>query len=167
MPTNSAGRNKRTVWTIATRSFPGAHFATFPPKLIEPCILAGTSERGCCAECGAPWERVVDRKLVNTKGWGGAKKDHHAGIHGQDAIARNKQGRAGDSETTTTGWQPTCACNADTTPCTVLDPFFGSGTTGLVAHQYDRKFVGIELSEEYCNMAAKRIEQETQQLKLW
>ena len=37
------------VWKIATQSFPGAHFATFPEKLVEPCILAGTSEKGVCA----------------------------------------------------------------------------------------------------------------------
>ena len=53
----SVGRNKRSVWTIATAPYPALHFATFPPKLIEPMILAGTSERGCCPECGAPWER--------------------------------------------------------------------------------------------------------------
>jgi DNA modification methylase len=53
------GRNIRSVWTVATQPYPGAHFATFPPKLIEPCIKAGTSERGVCPECGAPWRRVV------------------------------------------------------------------------------------------------------------
>ena len=41
------GRNIRSVWTIPTRSFPGSHFATFPPALVEPCVKAGTSERGC------------------------------------------------------------------------------------------------------------------------
>jgi DNA methylase len=56
-------RNKRSVWTIATSPFPEAHFATFPPALIEPCILAGTSERGVCSHCGAPWRRLV------TIGW--------------------------------------------------------------------------------------------------
>jgi DNA modification methylase len=40
------GRNKRSVWTVATQPYPGAHFATFPPKLIEPCILAGCPEGG-------------------------------------------------------------------------------------------------------------------------
>ncbi len=50
----SAGRNRRDVWTITTQPYPNAHFATFPPKLAEPCILAGTSEWGCCPECGAP-----------------------------------------------------------------------------------------------------------------
>lgn len=42
----TSGRNKRTVWTVATQPFPGAHFATFPPKLIEPCILAGCPAEG-------------------------------------------------------------------------------------------------------------------------
>jgi len=42
----TVGRNKRSVWTVATQPYPGAHFATFPPKLIEPCILAGSPEGG-------------------------------------------------------------------------------------------------------------------------
>ena len=50
--------NLRNVWTIATHSYKGAHFATFPPALVEPCIKAGTSEHGACGECGAPWVRV-------------------------------------------------------------------------------------------------------------
>jgi len=57
--TVKALRNRRTVWTVTSHPYKGAHFATFPPKLIEPCILAGTSERGCCPECGAPWTRQV------------------------------------------------------------------------------------------------------------
>jgi len=55
-------RNMRSVWEIATESFPGAHFATFPTELARRCILAGSSERGACPDCGAPWERVVDIK---------------------------------------------------------------------------------------------------------
>src|SRR5690606_39356220 len=50
------GRNKRTVWSIPTKPFKGAHFAVFPPDLIEPCILAGSPEKAC-PHCGAPWER--------------------------------------------------------------------------------------------------------------
>ena len=49
------GRNKRSVWTIATQPYSEAHFATFPPELPELCIKAGTSERGCCPHCGAGW----------------------------------------------------------------------------------------------------------------
>jgi len=58
VPTVSSGRNVRSVWAINPGSFPGAHFAVFPPRLIAPCIRAGTSEYGCCTECGAPWRRV-------------------------------------------------------------------------------------------------------------
>ena len=54
------GTNKRTVWRISTQGFPGAHFATFPEKLVEPCILAGTSEKGVCGLTGDPWERVTE-----------------------------------------------------------------------------------------------------------
>lgn len=48
---------KRDVWSVTSKPFQGAHFATFPPDLIEPCILAGTSAHGACAGCGAPWVR--------------------------------------------------------------------------------------------------------------
>ena len=81
-----SGRNKRTVWTVATEAYSEAHFATFPKKLIEPCILAGSPEGG-----------------------------------------------------------------------TVLDPFCGSGTTGLVANRHGRRFLGIELNSEYAEMARRRV----------
>lgn len=80
------GRNKRTVWTINTKPYKGAHFATFPEKLIEPCILAGCPGGGI-----------------------------------------------------------------------VLDPFFGAGTTGVVAKKLSRSFIGIELKPEYVDLARKRI----------
>jgi DNA modification methylase len=54
------GRNRRTVWTIPTEAFPAAHFATFARKLVEPCILSGTSTRGHCPQCGKRWMRVKD-----------------------------------------------------------------------------------------------------------
>lgn len=81
-----AGRNVRTVWDIATQPFPDAHFATFPPKLIEPCIKAGCPQEG-----------------------------------------------------------------------TVLDPFAGAGTTGLVAERLGRDSILIDLNPNYCEMARKRI----------
>ena len=49
--------NKRNVWTVTTKPFKGAHFAVFPTDLIEPCIKAGSSEHGCCSECGTTYER--------------------------------------------------------------------------------------------------------------
>lgn len=97
VPWEGTSANKRTIWTIPTFPFPEAHFATFPPKLIEPCILAGSPAGGI-----------------------------------------------------------------------VLDPFIGSGTTGIVAYKHDRKFIGIELSEPYLkDIAIPRIERETAQLKLF
>ncbi len=79
-------RNKRSVWEVATQPFSEAHFATFPPALIEPCILAGCPEGG-----------------------------------------------------------------------TVLDPFFGAGTTGLVADRHRRDCIGIELNPEYAEIARNRL----------
>jgi DNA modification methylase len=60
-PPAVTGRGKRSVWTVATQQFAGAHFAVFPPKLIEPCILAGSSPRAC-GKCGAPWVRMTRRE---------------------------------------------------------------------------------------------------------
>ena len=82
----SPKRNKRSVWTVPTKPFKGAHFATFPPELIEPCILAGCPEGGV-----------------------------------------------------------------------VLDPFGGSGTTGLVANAHNRNTILIELNKEYIEIAKKRL----------
>lgn len=83
---NGNPRNRRSVWDVNTQPFAEAHFATFPPKLIEPCILAST--------------------------------------------------RPGDY---------------------VLDPFFGSGTVGIVCAEHQRSYVGIELSPEYVSISAKRL----------
>jgi hypothetical protein len=57
----AAGRNRRSVWVIATEPYPEGHFATMPAKLVEPCVLAGTSAKGCCDQCGAPWLRLQER----------------------------------------------------------------------------------------------------------
>jgi DNA modification methylase len=62
---NPAGRNIRTVWTIATHPYPEAHFATFPPKLVEPCIKAGCPEGGTVLDpfLGSGTTAEVARKL--------------------------------------------------------------------------------------------------------
>jgi DNA modification methylase len=80
------GANKRSVWTVTTKPYKEAHFATYPPNLIEPCILAGCPENG-----------------------------------------------------------------------NILDPFGGSGTTGLVADRLNRNATIIELNKEYIKIADKRI----------
>jgi DNA modification methylase len=154
-----SGRNARSVWTIATQPFPEAHFATFPEALAERCIRAGTSERGCCPECGAPWVRVVERQLV-----GGHRVPHaRAAVYDADGEAQSGNYAAGDRlvsahyETTATTWRPTCDHGGEPVPCTVLDPFGGAGTVGLVAAKLNRNWVLIELKPEYAAMAERRI----------
>ena len=148
---NPAGANLRNVWKIPTHSFKEAHFATFPPKLVEPCIKAGTSERGVCVECGAPWKRQVEStKAVPTphiKGLTKEIKERNDCERGYDFYPKTK----------TTGWVPTCEHKDATVPATVLDPFAGSGTVGLVADRLQRDSVLIELSPEYAEMAGRRI----------
>lgn len=58
-----ARRNKRSVWTTTIPKNNTNHFATFSTRLIEPCILAGTSEKGCCADCGAPYKRITKKEF--------------------------------------------------------------------------------------------------------
>jgi DNA modification methylase len=151
-------RNLRTVWNIATEPFPGAHFATFPKRLVDPCVKAGTSERGCCAECGAPWVRQIERVVVGV----GKKPDGwDTGSGGHGTIHRNgrEKGEPGQdiTEGRTVGWNPTCDHPEQTVPCTVLDPFCGSGTVGVVALRLGRSFIGIELNPQYAEMARGRI----------
>jgi len=66
--------------------------------------------------------------------------------------------RNGGPKTETTGWQPTCTCDAEIVPATVLDPFGGAGTTGLVADRLQRNSILIELNPDYAEMARKRID---------
>lgn len=150
------GRNLRSVWTIPTQAYSGNHFATFPERLVEPCIKAGTSEYGCCPTCGAPWRRVVKRKRVPTRPGKDSK------VTGDSLTDGNRDPKRHVTETQTTGWQPTCECDTDTPPmpCVVLDPFFGSGTTGIVAARLGRRCIGIELNADYVKLAHRRLAEE-------
>ncbi len=170
----SGTRNKRTVWTIPTQPVPEAHFATFPEKLIEPCILAGTSERGCCVECGAPWFRVVEKSRTKETP---NMSESRAEQRGKDSTFVMPVRYETTSKTI--GWKPSCECLSDdpldgidgargapfdTKPCTVLDPFGGAMTTAIVAHRHGRKFIMIELSQTYIDeIGIPRIEKATKQ----
>src|SRR5690606_28261525 len=143
------GSNKRSVWTIATQPFPEAHFATFPEKLVEPCILAGTSPHAC-PFCRAPWKRVVERTGVV-----------HRREPAHDPRSPTKVDSTGwkPARRPTDLWEPTCTCegNDGSGKCIVLDPFAGSGTTLLVAERLGRQAVGIEINPEYVEMAKRRL----------
>lgn len=144
--------NKRSVWTLSNENLREKHYAAYPTKLIRPMILAGTSEKGCCPECLAPWVRGVEKKRratrpgTNTKLTGNGKAEGN-----RDPLRHVTVGR-------TVGWKPSCTCGINTTiPCTVLDPFLGSGTTAVVARKLNRRWLGCELSTEYVRIATKRI----------
>ena len=153
------GKNKRTVWEVTTQPYKEAHFATFPEKLVEPCILAGSSEKGVCAQCGKPWERIVElteeyAALINSgKAWRTNEGKPDAYTNRQP----KKHPQNVPPKHNTIGWEPTCTCNADVVPATVLDPFVGSGTTLAVAQKFGRKSIGTDLNREYLNLAKMRI----------
>lgn len=154
-----AERNKRSVWEISTNPYPGAHFAVFPPELPELCIKAGTSQHGCCAACGSPWRRVTEKVSINCSNAAIAGTEIAGKGHTSSQVRENHDIRNGPvSVTKTIGWKPPCACNAGVVPCTVLDPFFGSGTTGLVADRLQRNAIGIELNADYVAMAQARLD---------
>lgn len=162
-----AGRNARDVWTIATNPYPEAHFATFPPALAERCIKAGTSERGCCSACGAPVVRNVTKGEPDMEHRTASGADASGGYNGQSTKNHDAAGVQNASDVKrrilegmrlkTFDWSPSCACAAPTVPCTVLDPFGGAGTTGLVADRLGRDAVMIELNPEYADIARRRV----------
>jgi DNA modification methylase len=228
--------NKTDVWRLSSGGgYAGAHFATFPEKLITPMILATTSEKGCCANCGAPWRRVTEVHRRPRKGGGGSNFGRkHPPDGWEDGMTGQHQRGYREALTTTTDWEPTCECHGKfrnrwisievrrrihpsaerdgkddsrdhslarnrhgigTTnpqfvkeeqvtastervmireyvpsislndhplaPCTVLDPFVGSGTTALACLALGRRAVGIDLSKAYLRDHA------IQRVKVW
>ena len=114
---NPAGRNIRSVWTIPSEAYPGAHFATFPRKLVAPCIKAGTSAKGVCPTCGAPWERVTengDIKPLRGNSTAGPKAASGE-LFGRMASGYAKSGwTPGISQISTLGWRPNLRSRCDT-----------------------------------------------------
>ncbi len=145
-------RHKRSVWTISTHAFRGAHFATFPAALVKPMILAGTSH-AVCSKCGAPWERVKEQNGEDS--YGGLRKRADAPGAETSPTSVFHTGKIARYETV--DWRPTCDCNAETAKAIVLDPFIGAGTTALVATELGRDFIGIEIGEKYIGMANRRL----------
>jgi len=158
-------RNKRDVWTVPTKPYKGAHYATFPPDLIKPMILAGCPQF-VCVKCGAPYERVVERVVGYSKECPKTQEAHEArgGIGKPVGTVGKSGGGRVDGYSTTLGFQPTCNCNAGTTSGIVFDPFVGSGTTVATAVKLGRRGVGLDLSMKYLRENAReRIYQEEMQ----
>jgi DNA modification methylase len=155
-----AGRNRRSVWTVPTQCFKGAHFAAFPEALVEPCLLAGSSPVAC-RTCGAPWRGIVNsRRLLDGKteikgGWTQAEP-----LSSGRALQATGSGHwRVEVRRQTVGWEAGCSHEDPGGRCTVLDPFAGAASTGIVALRHGRDFLGIELSGAYARMARRRLRQ--------
>lgn len=149
-------RNKRSVWTVAIAPYRDAHYATFPPQLITPAILAGTSAKGVCANCGAQWRRVLKKAKSGKTDYRGkysSEKESNGTNLQRSLKAARAQGGDHDNpfpQAQTVGWEPTCNCpDPWPIPATILDPFAGSFTVGMVARSLGRSAIGIELNPEY------------------
>lgn len=154
MLTNEAGP---MAMVVNTKGYAAAHFATYPLDIPLTCIKAGSSEWGVCPECGAPWEREVERTAMVI-----AKTE-------RNQTRGTRTGTSGTmlepAKAVTTGWKPTCTCHVvpgcapedcywaapEPIPATVLDPFNGSGTTGRAALQLNRSYIGIDICKSYLN----------------
>lgn len=155
-------RNLRNVWLLGPEPLTGLdHYAAYPTEVPRRAILAGTSEHGVCAECGAPWTREVERTALK-------HNDHQAKMQ---RVRSNGVQTGGTASVTlgtgysvqrwATGWCPSCKHDAPTVPATILDPFGGSGTTSVVSRELGRRSVYIDASAQYCAMAARRLEKQT------
>jgi DNA modification methylase len=149
-------RNRRSVWTVNTKPFKGAHFATFPPDLIEPCVLAGAPAT-CCANCGAPHERIIERAKPPVVGASDLDRygTGNAGVHRK--VGGQYQKWLNENPAQTVGFRPTCECEAASIPGMVLDPFGGSGTTAGVAVKHGRSATLCELNPAYVGIIHDRV----------
>ena len=152
-------RNKRDVWSVTVKPFKGAHFATYPKDLIEPCILAGTSEKGHCPVCNAKWKRMKidtgERHDVEVYTGKAVKDYEHANV--QNPSDTKRRVLESMSKIYKYEWIPTCECRLEPVPDIVFDPFMGSGTTAQVALQHGRQYLGCELNKEYEKLQQERI----------
>jgi hypothetical protein len=166
------GANLLTWWDIPVAGFPGAHFACFPPELPARCIRLGTSERGCCPKCAAPYSRVLakDRKAtrpgINIKVFAKSAEGDTAtadrnGWNRANVIG-NRDPQRHTTSTKTIGWEPGCSCDAgEPIGCKVLDIFSGSGTTAAVARELGRVGIGLEVNADYLELARDRVRRPT------
>lgn len=170
-----SSRNIRSVWTIPTQPLSARkygvrdvdHFAAYPQKLVEPCVLAGP--RDVCSACGAPWERILQREERPDDGeYNGKDSETDPQFSARRMLKNLKAARkaTGDHDSpfrapVTLGWRPTCTCDRperlEKIPATVLDPFFGSGTTGVVAIKHGRRVIGIDVKADYLRLAKARL----------
>jgi len=156
---SQVGRHMRCVWKIPTRGCADAHFATFPEELCEIPIKAGCPEQ-VCTECGMGRHKPYKRAVTFHSGSGRAGRIPEGKWKGgEQEVSGNYDIRMGS---VVERWQTgatDCGCGAGWKPGIVLDPFCGSGSTGLACERLGRRFVGLDLSAEYLKMCQKRMAQ--------
>lgn len=144
-----------------TQGTADAHFATFGPRMIEPLILAGTSEAGACPTCLAPMRRVLrkgrsapaDETTIASLAGDGLDRNA-ANLYSRNRARRELERMLHPDETV--GWAATCEHTFEPVPCRVLDPFVGTGTVAQVAATFRRVGLGVDASSKYLNMAQAR-----------
>lgn len=148
---------------VNPRGYKGAHFACFPVQLVEPMILAGTSDRGVCPVCGAPWVRVTEKKSSSDHtGQTGCAFEEGSNANRIALLRQRARENGGEysNAVETTGWKPSCTYPPHVPiPATVLDPFSGSGATGVACQWHNRDYVGIELNPDYCTLQQQRLKE--------
>lgn len=154
-------KNKRTVWAIPTKPFPAAHFAVYPPELCIIPIRAGCPDF-VCKKCGKARHPIFiptdEYKKYLGKSWT-EDTDLNKKLRTQIGFKANTKKYAISADYEISGYTD-CGCNAGWDNGIVLDPFFGAGTSGLVAQELGKNWIGIELSDEYIKIAKERLAQQ-------
>ena len=166
MRPNESGRNKRCVWTVNTKPFAEAHFATFPEDLIKTPIEAGCPGQ-ICNKCGQPRTKLFKRTGIghNESATKYNTKNSTAGRLAQKRQAYRKMGFEKPPAPEFIGYSD-CGCNAEFCPGVVLDPFLGAGTTVLVAKKSGRDYLGMELNPDYVKIAERRLKNQLLKTKV-
>lgn len=159
-------RKRRDVWWLSTAQYKGDHFACFPEDLVDLCILASTSARGCCGNCGAQWVRQIHKDRQPTRP-AATSKSHDVDVKKKG----NKDPQRHVTKTYTTGWLPGCACypeqvyklnsphnrNAPTVPALTADIYAGAASAAIAAITHGRRHIGFEIKPETVDQALARI----------
>jgi len=161
------GKNPGDVLEVTVKPFPEAHFAVYPPELVETPLKASCPPV-VCAGCGTPYERQVERTSPpkhEGRDNGNRLDESEAGNVGEGGLGPRFSQMSGqeyvewkrEHPDRFDGWSQECDCDTDETePGIVLDPFAGAGTTCVVAKDLGRRFIGIDLNPDYVALAQKR-----------
>jgi len=151
-------RNKRCVWNINTKPYKEAHFAVYPPELIETPIKAGCPEF-ICNECGKP--RIKLYKKTGFSNEGNEVINRSKAINLKEGSPQERirklNGKSYKKVEFLSDELSDCGCNAGFHQGIVLDPFIGSGTTAAVAKSLGRNYIGIELNPDYLDLIKNRV----------